>query len=448
VADIAVDDAGRVYVAGTTEDENFETTPGAYDRQCVDPRYNDNCSDAFVARFTTGGALVATTMLGGDFPNERAYAVAIDSAGRPVVAGWVGAPMYGFPRTPGTYGTTPEPSGRAAFVARFSADLSRLEWAAAYGGRDNDLIFGLVLDAQDRPIVVGSTDSRDYPTTPGAFDRQCNTSDEWYSCPGQPDGFATKLTADGTDLVWSTYVGGAGEDSAYAVAMGPDGSVSLTGTTSSEHAFPLKDPFQDDVRYSDASCDNRWYCEDGFVVRLSDSGALVHGSVLGGGSQDAGRGVAVGPDGTAWLGGVAYSSDFPVTAGQRTGGECPTWEYYDNPECSDGFISGIGSLPASSPQPATSLDDPTPAATAQGASPEPERLTVVRRGRRLSGRLTGCTGRARLVLERRSPARWRVVRRLRTRVDGSYVVRLPARAGRYRLNAPCISLRSRVISLR
>ena len=446
-ADIAVDDAGRVYVAGTTEHEDFVTTPGAHDRQCVDPRYNDNCTDAFVARFTTGGALVATTMLGGDFPDEQAYAVAIDSAGRPVVAGWVGAPMYGFPKTPGTYGSTPETSGRAAFVARFSADLSRLEWATAYGGRDNDLIFGLALDAEDRPIVVGSTDSRDYPTTPGALDRQCNASDEWESCPGQPDGFATKMTADGTDLVWSTYVGGTGEDAAYSVALGPDGSVSLTGTTSTENRFPLMGAYQDDLRFSDASCDNRWYCEDSFLVRLSGSGALLYGSLLGGGSQDAGRGVAVDPGGNAWLGGVAYSSDFPVTSGRRAGGECPGWEYYDNPECSDGFLAAFGSLPASPQQPATSVEGAT-GSQSPARGTEVRRLTVARHGRIVSGRLTGCTGRARLMLERRAPARWRVVRRLRTRADGRYAVRLPARAGRYRLSAPCASLRSRVISLR
>ena len=144
-SDVAVGDAGHVYVTGATDDEFFETTPGAYDRQCVD-QYNDNCTDSFVARFTTGGALLATTLVGGDFPDERAAAVAVDSAGRPVIAGVVGAPMYGFPRTPGSYGETPEPSGRAAFVARLSADLARLEWAAAYGGRDGDHVLDLALD--------------------------------------------------------------------------------------------------------------------------------------------------------------------------------------------------------------------------------------------------------------------------------------------------------------
>ena len=456
-SDVAVGDAGHVYVTGATDDEFFETTPGAYDRQCVDPRYNDNCTDSFVARFTTGGALLATTLFGGDFPDERAAAVAVDSAGRPVIAGVVGAPMYGFPRTPGSYGQTPEPSGRAAFVARLSADLARLEWAAAYGGRDGDHVLDLALDTQDRPVVVGWTDSRDYPTTPGAVDRQCNASDEWYSCPGRPDGFATKMTADGSDLVWSTYIGGVGDDVAYSVALGPQGDVSLTGTTTHEQTFPLKDPYQDETPYNEASCLNRWYCDDAFFVRLSEAGGLLYGSLLGGGSQDAGHGVAVDPEGDAWLGGVAYSSDFPVTASAmqpaRAGGECPWWRYYDNPECSDGFVTEFASGPGQGQQPAASPAGATSAAGGEEAPArggETRRLTVVRRGRRLTGRLTGdgCTARARLVLERRTAAGWRAVRRVRTRADGRFAVRLPARAGRYRLRAPatraCGAARSRV----
>ena len=455
-SDVAVGAGGHVYVTGATDDEFFETTPGAYDRQCVDPQYNDNCTDSFVARFTTSGAHLATTLFGGDFPDERAAAVAVDSAGRPVIAGAVGAPMYGFPRTPGSYGQTPEPSGRAAFVARLSADLARLEWAAAYGGRDGDHVLDLALDPQDRPVLVGWTDSRDYPTTPGALDRQCNASDEWYSCPGQPDGFATKMTADGSGLVWSTYIGGVGEDVAYSVALGPQGDVSLTGTTTHEDSFPLKDPYQAETPYNEASCRNRWYCDDSFFVRLSESGGLLYGSLLGGGSQDAGHGVAVDPEGDAWLGGVAYSSDFPVTSAMqpaRAGGECPWWQYYDNPECSDGFLTEFGAAPAATPatSPAGSTSPATADVAAESSARDTRRLSVVRRGRRLSGRLTGdgCTAGARLVLERRARAGWRAVRRLRTRADGRFAVRLPARAGRYRLRAPatraCAAAGSRVL---
>jgi hypothetical protein len=123
-ADVAVDDAGRLYVVGETNSTDFPTTPGAYDRECRDRSIPGPCIDAYVARFTTSGTHVATTMIGGNDSHETGTSVAIDRAGRPVIGGYVGAPMYGFPTTPGTYGETPEPSGTAAFVARFSADLA------------------------------------------------------------------------------------------------------------------------------------------------------------------------------------------------------------------------------------------------------------------------------------------------------------------------------------
>ena len=208
-----------------------------------------------------------------------------------MIAGHVGLASYGFPTTPGTYDQTPDEGGSEAFAARLSADLSRLEWAATFGGDDFDDTLDMLLDAQDRPVLVGFTNSRDFPTTPGAVDRLCNDSSDWYDCPDKSDGFATKMAADGSALLWSTYIGGYGDDVAYAVASDAQGDIYLTGTTSHEGTFPLKDPYQATMRRDPASCERRWYCDDAFLVRLSSAGSLVHGTLLGGGSQDAGHGV-------------------------------------------------------------------------------------------------------------------------------------------------------------
>ena len=200
------------------------------------------------------------------------------------------------------------------------------------------------------------------------------------------------------------------------------------------------------MRRDPASCERRRYCEDAFLVRLSDAGGLVHGTLLGGGSQDAAHGVAVDPDGDAWIGGHAFSSDFPVssTAVQpaRAGGECPWgWQYYDNPECSDGFLTELDFAPVqASPAPASTAQ---PAANAHSVRAGSVRrsLTLARHGRRLSGRIrgdSGCVARARLVLERRTHARWRAVRRLRAGPTGRFSTRLPSRGGRYRVRAPAL----------
>jgi hypothetical protein len=457
-ADVAVDDAGRLYLAGTTNDPFFPTTPGAYDRECYGEYFVGGCYEAYVARFTTDGAHLATTMLGNQDTHDTATSVAIDSAGRPVVAG--GTSGYGFPDTPGTYGEPTDPKGESAFIARFSADLSTLEWASEYGGRDGDRIADLVLDTQDRPIVVGWTDSRDYPTTAGAVDRLCNNSDDWYACPQIPDGFATMFTAEGTDLVWSTFIGGSSDDLALGVALEADGGIAIAGATESARTFPLKDPYQSQVRYSEEGCPGPTRCMDAFLVRLGPGGELRYGTVLGGDSNDEGRGAAVDGEGRAWIAGAAFSDGVPVTADavqpSRAGGQCEMpFHVHEVANCSDGLIAAFG---PPGPLPATTTDGssvppPSTTSSATGTAGSPaaatRRLTVNRRGRRLTGRLNGdCAARARLVLERRTGAGWRVVRRLRTRANGRFTLRLPARVGRYRVRAPrtpgCAAVTTRV----
>lgn len=200
--------------------------------------------------------------------------------------------------------------------------------------------------------------------------------------------------------------------------------------------------------YSEEGCPGATPCLDAFLVRLGPGGELRYGTVLGGDSNDEARGVAVDGEGRAWIGGAAFSDGVPVTADAmqpaRAGGKCEMPLYvHDVANCSDGLVSAFG--PAGSSPPATTT---TTSTTESSSAAVTRRLTVTRRGRRVSGRLTGCAGRARLAVERRAPARWRVIRRVRTQADGRYAVRLPARAGRYRLSAPCASLRSRIIRLR
>ena len=91
-ADVAVDAGGRLYLAGTTSNPFFPTTPGAYDRQCVMDNFPGGCEDAYVARFNTDGTHLATTMLGAQDSSDTATSVAIDRAGRPIVVGGPPAP--------------------------------------------------------------------------------------------------------------------------------------------------------------------------------------------------------------------------------------------------------------------------------------------------------------------------------------------------------------------
>jgi hypothetical protein len=210
---------------------------------CAPEEPNSFCGEAFVTKLSAAGGLVYSTFFGGNGANETAAGIAVDRAGRAVIAG--SSQFSGdFPTTPGAYDPTPDPYFTEAWAARLSADGSAVEWATTFGGEDWDDTHGLALDPQDRPVVVGTTESREFPTTAGALDRRCNDDDYVYSCTNHPDGFVTKLAADGSALAWSTFLGGTGYDDAYGVDVTAGGDVFVTGSASSEQAFPLREAFQ------------------------------------------------------------------------------------------------------------------------------------------------------------------------------------------------------------
>jgi outer membrane protein assembly factor BamB len=455
--DIALDAAGSAYVTGHTDSTTFPTTASAADRVCTEDIYSPYCREAWVAKFTSTGGLAYSTYFGGEESGEHATGIAVDRAGRAVIAGSANG-ASDFPTTPGAYDSTPDPYFSESWAARLSSDGSAVQWATTFGGLDFDDGHAVALDAQDRPVVVGTTQSPDFPTTPGALDRQCTTSDEQYACTNQTDGYVTKLTSDGSGLVWSTFLGGAGYDDAHGVDVGPGGEVVIAGSASSEYAFPLRDAFQP-VEAGGASCGSRSWCADAFLVRLSEAGGLLSGTLLGGQSHDVANGVALEPDGDAWIAGRAHSRNLPASEDAvqpaQAGGNCGgSWNEF--PECSDGFLSEIRESAGAPPDPPP--PDPPPDTTSGGTAtpaqpsgaPGPRtaaptlarRLTARRRGRLVTGHLRAdgdvqaCTSRVRIVVERRSGGAWRPVARTRTRLDGRFRITLPARRGAYRLRAP------------
>jgi hypothetical protein len=117
------------------------------------------------------------------------------------------------------------------------------------------------------------------------------------------DAFVTKFGVNGTTLVYSTYLGGSGEDWSHGIPVDGAGSAYVTGATSSTN-FPLQSPFQ-------ASYGGGWY--DAFATKFSASGtALVYSTYLGGSDEDAGYDIAVDSTGNAYVAGYSASTNFPL----------------------------------------------------------------------------------------------------------------------------------------
>ena len=291
---IAIDAAGNAYITGQTKSSSFPTTGGAFDRTFnVDtcPRCGIDQYDAFVTKLNaSGSALVYSSFLGG-FDIDDGLGIAVDASGNAYVAGETGS--LNFPTRAGSFDTTRN-GEYDAFITKFNAAGSALVYSTFLGGSLVDFPSRIAVSAGGDAFVAGSTRSADFPTTAGAFDRTAN---------GEFDAFAARLNAAGSALVYSTFLGGSGFDSASGLAVDASGSAYIAGGAGSLD-FPT----------TPGAFDTTPDGSDAFLTRLNPSGsALVVSTVFGGSSNEGASAVRVDADGNAWLTGGTSSFDFPVT---------------------------------------------------------------------------------------------------------------------------------------
>jgi hypothetical protein len=291
---IAVDADGSVYVSGGSGSPDFPTTPGAYDTRL---NGDDNVLDAFVAKLDPSGSeLLYATFLGGKC-KDAAIDLAIDDDGNVYVTGSTVSPDL--PTTENAFRRRGH-DGEDAFVAKLHAGGSGLEYATYVGGKGFDRAQSLALDERGRVFVTGWTDSPNFPTTEGALDDGHR---------GGEDAFVVALNAEGSDLVYSTYLGGRSDDRGRGVVVDPDGNAYVAGATASPN-FPTTASALAEQHHGD---------EDGFVVKLNPKGSkLVYATYIGGSALDFARGIALDSSNNAHVTGRAESSDFATTGPPST----------------------------------------------------------------------------------------------------------------------------------
>jgi len=173
------------------------------------------------------------------------------------------------------------------------------------GGMGSDSGYAIAVDPEGNTYVTGSTESVDFPTSAPLQPALSNPG-------GGPasDVFVSKLSPDGSRLIWSTYLGGRGRDTGYAVAVGADGAVYVGGVTESSD-FPQARAAQ--TAYGGGA-------SDAFMAKIAANGASVDWSTFVGGTQtDRARGLAVDTAGNAYLTGSTNSTDFPAVNPQQPG---------------------------------------------------------------------------------------------------------------------------------
>ena len=287
---ITVDAAGNAYVTGYTGSTNFPT---------VNPLQMSNggslSNDAFVTKINAeGSALIYSTYLGGNL-NDFGQGIAVDGVGNAYVTGYTLSANFPLrnPLQSSFGGGGVQRGGGDAFVTKIDAAGSAV-YSTYLGGGGNDFAYGIAVDGAGNAYVTGATDSIDFPTA----------SPIQASWGGFTDAFVTKINAAGSAFVYSTYLGGSGDDSGQGIAVDGIGNAYVTGNTSSTN-FPTADPLQ---------ISNNAGFLDVFVTKINPAGsALVYSTSLGGGSSDFGTVIAVNGAGTTYVTGYTFSANFPTS---------------------------------------------------------------------------------------------------------------------------------------
>ena len=290
ILSLAVDKDGNAYLSGETSSPDLQLTSGALPHQPTAFQTEGNTL-AFVAKVdATGQKLIYCTYLGGS-KTAVGHNIKIDAAGNAYIGGRTEA--NDFPvKNPiqATFGGGSDDG----FLTKLNSSGSALVYSTYLGGSEYDQGRALAVDGAGNAYLTGITESPNFPTK--------NPVQAKFG--GQQDSFVLKVNAAGTALVYSTYLGGAGNDVGHAITVDSAGNAYITGLSNSAD-FPTAKPFQASYKGGAGN--------DVIVVKINAAGtALAYATYLGGSKNEESRAIAVDAAGNATITGYTQSTDFPT----------------------------------------------------------------------------------------------------------------------------------------
>jgi predicted transcriptional regulator len=349
--DIKVDSQGNVYIFGHADFDDFPTTPGVINETPI------GGIDLVILKLGPDSSkLIYSTYLGGS-KTEVSYSMALDQLGNVYVTGYTES--NDFPTTTNAFDK--DFNGmREIFISKLNPNATKLEYSTYINGKGSGDYMGITVDSAGCVYATGHTNSKEFPTTPGAYNNSNssvtniyvlklnqsgssldysaliggNTSDYGHDIALDSNGNAHvigkasstdfpitddaidkingdrnelvyfKLNHNGSELLYSTFFGGNGLETGAAITLDKNDDVYITGYTGSQNFQTTTNAYGSDLTG----------VYDVFVIKLNSSVPKLEFSTLVGGSeQDKGNNIVVDSNGNVYVTGYTWSYDFPTT---------------------------------------------------------------------------------------------------------------------------------------
>lgn len=300
---VILDQNNDIIVVGSTCSPQFPN------RSAFQP-YGAGNYDAFITRISSdGSSLITSTYLGGS-GEDRAQSCGVDLSGAVSVTGYTDSDNFPLKNPYQSYR-----GGRTdAFIVKLTSSSSGLIFSTYLGGDSDEAGFDLILNTGGDIFLSGETSSSNFPTK-NSYQASRSSLDQ--------DLFLARFSSSGSNLIFSTYLGGDSIDFGGSIDLGPEDTIFMTGTTWSDN-FPTSNCYQK-IRQGKY---------DVFVSRFASTGSvLLYSTYLGGKGFDFGNDIIVDSDGCAYVVGSTIFDEFPLVT--------PLLEFED--EEGDAFLIKLSS---------------------------------------------------------------------------------------------------------
>ncbi len=278
---------GVIYLYGNTYSSDFPVTPNSYQNS-----FTGDYKGFIIAFQEESWRILFSTFFGGN-KRDGITNMEINNCGNIIIAG--NTTSTDLPLS--EHAIQKKLAGyQDCFIAMLDSTCSSLLYSTYIGGEDFETLFDLTTDVVGDIYLTGLTDSRNFPRTVGAYQTQYGG--------GEDDVFVTKLSADGTRYLFSTFLGGNSYDEAYCIRVDSSCNIYVVGLTSS-YNFPVSaDAIQKENKWSD----------EGFIAIFDSSGTILkYSTYFGGSSADLIETVIFDNEGNLIFNGKTMSTDLPVT---------------------------------------------------------------------------------------------------------------------------------------